>query len=413
MAKKDNIIVGLDIGTTKVCAIVGEVTDDGTDVIGFGSAKSEGLRKGVVVNIAATVRSIRQAIQEAELMAGCEVSTVYAGIAGGHIRGFNSHGIVAVQDGEIRRQDITRVIDAAKAVAIPMDREVIHVLPQQYIIDDQDGITEPINMSAVRLEVRVHIVTAAVSAVENIIKCCNQADLHVASVVLEQLASATSVLTQDEKDLGVCLIDIGGGTTDIALFNEGAIVHTAVLPIGGNHITNDIAVGIRTPQEEAENIKKQYGAAVASSVDRDETLEVPSVGGRKPRLLSRQILCEIIEPRVEEIFQLVHEEIQNTGYEDLLPSGVVVTGGTSLLSAITTIADDVLGLPVRLGGPQGIGGLVDVVRSPMYATGVGLVHYGAAESGIGLSSVNMTSGGRDRPRARGFMKFKEWLRQAL
>jgi cell division protein FtsA len=324
-------------------------------------------------------------------MAGCEISTVYAGIAGGHIRGFNSHGIVAVKDGEISQADISRVIDAAKAVAIPLDREIIHVLPQQYIIDDQDGISEPLGMSGVRLEARVHIVTAAVTSAQNIIKCCNRTGLHVSAIVLEQLASGAAVLTQDEMDLGVCLIDIGGGTTDIALFNEGAVVHTAVLPLGGNHLTNDIAVGIRTPQDEAEKIKKKYGAALATDVDRDEMIEVPSVGGRKPRVLSRQILCEIIEPRVEEIFQLVHEEIQNTGYGDLLASGVVLTGGASLLSNITSTAEEVLGLPVRLGAPRGIGGLVDVVRSPMFATGVGLVVHGARQQVATTAAQRNTS----------------------
>lgn len=391
MKKRENIVAGLDIGTTKVCAIVGEITSAGIDVIGFGSAPSRGLRKGVVINISATVESIRQAIEEAELMAGCEISTVYAGIAGGHIRGFNSHGIVAVKDGEISQADISRVIDAAKAVAIPLDREIIHVLPQQYIIDDQDGISEPLGMSGVRLEARVHIVTAAVTSAQNIIKCCNRTGLHVSAIVLEQLASGAAVLTQDEMDLGVCLIDIGGGTTDIALFNEGAVVHTAVLPLGGNHLTNDIAVGIRTPQDEAEKIKKKYGAALATDVDRDEMIEVPSVGGRKPRVLSRQILCEIIEPRVEEIFQLVHEEIQNTGYGDLLASGVVLTGGASLLSNITSTAEEVLGLPVRLGAPRGIGGLVDVVRSPMFATGVGLVVHGARQQVATTAAQRNTS----------------------
>ena len=408
MAKKDNIVVGLDIGTTKVCAIVGEVSDEGVDIIGFGSAPSEGLRKGAVVNIAATVDSIRRAVAEAELMAGYEITTVYPGIAGGHIRGFNSHGVVAVQNGEVSSLDVARVIDAAKAMAIPQDREVIHVLPQQYIIDAQDGITEPHGMSAVRLEVRVHIVTASVSQVENILKCCAQAGLNVPQVVLEQLASSHSVLTTDEKDLGVALIDIGGGTTDVAIFNDGAIVHTAVLPIGGNHLTNDIAVGIRTPNDQAEKIKKRYGAAIASNVSDDETIDVPSVGGREPRILSRQILCEIIEPRVEEIFSLVREEIQNTGYEDLLASGVVITGGASLLSEMTTIADDIFGLPVRLGIPRGIGGLVDVVRSPMYATGVGLVHYGAYQSGIGSSVNRVNSVGQGSKRWKtGFQKFRD------
>jgi cell division protein FtsA len=413
MAREENIVVGLDIGTTKVCAIVGEITDEGIDIIGFGSAPSKGLRKGVVINIAATEESIRRAVEEAELMAGVKIHSVYAGIAGGHIRGFNSHGIVAVKDGEIRQADVNRVIDAAKAVAIPQDREVIHVLPQQYIIDDQDGITEPLGMSAVRLEARVHIVTAALTSAQNIIKCTNRAGLHCQAIVLEQLASADAVLTQDEKELGVCLIDIGGGTTDIAVFNDGSVVHTAVLPIGGNHLTNDIAIGIRTPQDEAEKIKKRFGSAVAANVNREEMIEVPSVGGRKPRVLSRQILCEIIEPRVEEIFQLVKEEIQNTGYEELLASGVVVTGGTALLEDITAIGEEVLGLPVRLGVPRAIGGLVDVVRSPMHATGVGLVVHGAKqlrdEDAPDRSSKNDTS----RALQGWGQRIRDWIAQAF
>jgi cell division protein FtsA len=377
MAKRENIVVGLDIGTTKVCAIVGEVTDDGLDIIGIGEAPSTGIRKGVVINIASTVEAITRAVQEAELMAGCEISSVYTGISGGHIRGFNSHGIVAVKDGEITEPDVSRVIDAARAVAIPMDREVIHILPQEYIIDDQDGIKEPLGMHGVRLEAKVHIVTAASTSAANIIKCCNRTGLNVSAIVLQQLASAEAVLTEDEKDLGVCLVDIGGGTADIALFSDGAIVHTSVLPLGGNHLTTDIALGIRTPQNEAEQIKQTFGCALVEQVEASEMVEVPSVGGRKPRTLSRQILCEIIEARVEEIFQLVREEIRNTAYEDLLASGVVLTGGTSNLSGIVDIAEDVLGLPIRLGKPYGVGGLVDVVRSPSFATGVGLVQHGA------------------------------------
>jgi cell division protein FtsA len=380
MARKENIVVGLDIGTTKICAIVGEVSDEGIDIIGIGSAPSTGLRKGVVINIASTVEAIRRAVKEAELMAGCEISNVYTGIAGGHIRGFNSHGIVAVKDSEITSTDINRVIDAAKAVAIPMDREVIHILPQEFVIDDQDGIKEPLGMSGVRLEAKVHIVTAAVTSAQNIIKCANRTGLNVSAIVLQQLASAEAVLTDDEKDLGVCLIDIGGGTTDIAIFADGAIVHTSVLPIGGNHLTTDIALGIRTPQDEAEQIKQKFGCALVEQVDSHEMIDVPSVGGRKPRALSRQILCEIIEARVEELFQLVREEIRNTAYEDLLASGVVLTGGTSQLPGIQDIAEDVLGLPIRFGTPKKIGGLVDVVRSPAYATGVGLVLYGAKNS---------------------------------
>lgn len=377
MGKNENIVVGLDIGTTKICAIVGEVTPDGIDVIGIGTSPSKGLRKGVVINIASTVESIREAVDEAELMAGCEVSTVYTGISGGHIRGFNSHGIVAVKDEEIRESDVARVIDAAKAVAIPMDREVIHILPQEYLIDDQDGIKEPLGMHGVRLEAKVHIVTAAATSAQNIIKCANRTGLDVAAIVLQQLASAEAVLTEDEKDLGVCLVDIGGGTADLAIYSEGAIVHTSVLPLGGNHLTTDIALGIRTPQNEAEQIKREFGCALVEQVDAEEMIEVPSVGGRRPRALSRQILCEIIEARVEEIFQLVREEIRNTAYEDLLASGVVLTGGTSQLSGIAEIAEDVLGLPIRIGIPRDVGGLVDVVRSPVHATGVGLILHGA------------------------------------
>ncbi|HYH98126.1 cell division protein FtsA, partial [Hyalangium sp.] len=299
--KSGEIIVGLDIGTTKICAIVGELTDSGIDIIGIGTHPSKGLRKGVVVNIEATVSSIRRAVEEAELMAGAEISHVYTGIAGGHIKGFNSQGIVAVKDKEVREADIARVIDAAKAVAIPLDREVIHVLPQEFIIDDQGGIKEPLGMAGVRLEAKVHIVTGAVSSAQNIVKCANRTGLNVADIVLQPLASAEAVLSEDEKELGVCLVDIGGGTTDIAIFSGGSIVHTAVIALGGNNLTSDIAIGLRTPAHEAERIKQKFGCALASMVNKDETIEVPSVGGRQPRVLGRQILCEILEPRVEEI----------------------------------------------------------------------------------------------------------------
>lgn len=377
MANSDELIVGLDIGTTKICAIVGEVNQDGrVDIVGIGTHPSQGLRKGVVINIESTVNSIKRAVEEAELMAGCEISHVYAGIAGGHIQGFNSHGIVAVKDSEVAQTDIDRVIDAARAIAIPLDREVIHILPQEYIIDEQDGIREPLGMSGVRLEAKVHIVTGAVTSAQNIIKCAQRCGLTVADIVLEQLASSESVLSADEKELGVALIDIGGGTTDIAIWSDGSIVHTKVLAVGGDHITNDIAVGLRTPMADAERIKQKYGCAMSSLIQADETIEVPSVGGRKPRVLSRQILTEIIEPRVEEMFSLVHQAIQSTGYEDLLASGVVITGGATLLEGMAELAEDILGLPVRLGVPSGMGGLVDVVRSPVYATGVGLVMYG-------------------------------------
>jgi cell division protein FtsA len=375
--KSGEIVVGLDIGTTKICAIVGEITENGIDIIGIGSHPSKGLRKGVVVNIEATVASIRRAIEEAELMAGCEIANVYTGIAGGHIKGFNSQGIVAVKDKEVREADITRVIDAAKAVAIPLDREVIHVLPQEFIIDEQGGIKEPLGMSGVRLEAKVHIVTGAVSSAQNIVKCANRTGLNVSDIVLQPLASSEAVLSEDEKELGVCLVDIGGGTTDIAIFSGGSIVHTAVIALGGNNLTSDIAIGLRTPAHEAERIKQKYGCALVSMVDKEDTIEVPSVGGRQPRVLGRPILCEILEPRVEEIFQLVQREIQRCGYEELLASGVVITGGSTLLAGMPELAEEVLGLPVRRGMPRGIGGLVDVVKSPMYATGVGLVVYGA------------------------------------
>ena len=377
MAQNKELIVGLDIGTTKICAIVAEIDAEGAvDIVGIGTHPSNGMRKGVVINIDATVNSIKAAVREAELMAGCEINHVYAGIAGGHIKGCNSHGIVAVKNQEVSSEDIARVIDAASAIPIPLDREVIHILPQEFIIDDQDGIREPLGMSGVRLESRVHIVTGAVTSAQNIVKCAQRCGLTVADIVLEQLASSEAVLSQDEKDLGVALIDIGGGTTDIAIWSEGSIIHTSVLPVGGDHITSDIAVGLRTPMDDAEEIKQKYGCASANLVDDEENIEVPSVGGRKPRTLSKRILTEIIEPRVEEMFTLVQQEVQRTGYEDLLASGVVITGGATMLEGMAELAEDILGLPVRLGAPTKVGGLVDVVRSPQFATGVGLVLYG-------------------------------------
>jgi cell division protein FtsA len=377
MARRDEILVGLDIGTTKIACIIGEIADAGIDIIGIGSHPSTGLRKGVVINIDATINSIKKAVEEAELMAGCEVNSVYAGIAGGHIKGFNSHGIVAVKDKEVRPADLARVVDAARAVAIPMDREVIHVIPQEYVVDEQDGIKEPMGMSGVRLEAKVHIVTGSVTSAQNIIKCANACGLNVADIVLEQLASSEAVLSDDEKELGVAVVDIGGGTTDIAIFSGGSLVHTAVLSVGGNHLTNDIAVGLRTPMAEAERIKQKYGCAMTERVGAEETIEVPSVGGRPPRILGRQILSEIVEPRVEEMFTFVRREIQNSGYAALIASGVVITGGTTILEHMPELAEEVLGMPVRRGLPSGIGGLVDVVRNPKFSTGVGLVLYGA------------------------------------
>jgi len=379
MNRGDNLIIGLDIGTTKICVIVAERTENGVDIIGIGTHPSRGLRKGVVVDIDATVNSIKQAVEEAELMADCEITSVYAGIAGGHIDGFNSHGVVAVKDREVREGDIRRVIDAAKAVAIPMDREVIHVIAQEFIIDEQDGIREPLGMSGVRLEAQIHIVTAAVTSAQNIVKCANRAGLNVMDIVLEPLASAEAALAADERELGVCLIDIGGGTTDIAVFEEGAIKHTSVLSLGGYHITNDIAVGLRTPFDEAERIKKKFGVAAARYLSGDDILSVPSVGGRRPRQMSRKMLCEIIEPRVDEILNLARQELAKQGLENRIPSGVVLTGGCSALEGMPELAEEVFEAPVRRGIPRNIGGLQDVVRGPMYATGVGLAIYGASQ----------------------------------
>ncbi|MFH1018019.1 MAG: cell division protein FtsA [Pseudomonadota bacterium] len=380
MGKRDNLIVGLDIGTTKICAIVGEMTNDGIDIVGIGTYPSRGLRKGVVINIDSTVHSIQKAVEEAELMAGCEIHSVYAGIAGGHIRGFNSHGIVAIKDKEVRPQDVDRVVEAARAVAIPTDRETLHVIPQEFVVDDQDGIRDPVGMSGVRLEAKVHIVTGSVTSAQNIVKCAHRCGLHVSDIVLEQLASSQAVLTADERELGVAMIDIGGGTTDIIIFSQGSIKHTAVLALGGNHLTNDIAVGIRTPTNEAEQIKHRYGCGMASLVSREDMIEVPSVGGRKPRMISRQLLAEIIEPRMEEILMLAKREIEKAGYLDVLASGIVLTGGSSLLEGAVELAERVFDLPVRRGIPHGIGGLVDVVSSPIYSTAVGLVVFGAKEA---------------------------------
>ncbi len=380
MAKKkpDNVLVGLDLGTTKVCAIVGEVKDGGqVDIIGIGISPSHGLKKGVVVNIDSTVESIKKAVQEAELMAGVEINSVYVGISGGHIKGINSRGVAAIKNREVGPADVARAIDGARAVNIPMDQQILHVLPQEFIIDDQDGIKDPHGMSGTRLDVKVHIITGAVTAIQNIVKSCSRAGLHVNDLVLQPLASSRAVLTTEEQELGVVVVDIGGGTADLAFFLEGSLWHTEVLPIGGNHLTNDIAIGLRTPASEAEKIKIKYGCALSSLVKSEDTLDVPSVGGRPPRLLSRQILCEIIEPRVEELFGMVQQRLKKTGLEDMFASGVVLTGGTALMEGVQDAAERFLGLPVRRGTPRNIGGLMDVVNSPIYATGVGLVLYGA------------------------------------
>lgn len=377
MAKPGDIIVGLDIGTTKTLAVVGEVGVDGVDVTGVGEARSKGLRKGVVVNIESTVSSIKEAVERAGNMAGVEIATVYAGIAGSHVRGVNSHGIVSIANHEVTAEDVERVLDQARRISMPMDRQVIHVLPQDYVVDQQDGVREPVGMSGVRLEARVHLVTAAVASVQNVTKCAERCGLHVAELVLEPLASAEAVLTEDEREIGVAMVDIGGGTTDIVIYVDGALVHTAVIPLGGINLTNDIATGLRTPVGEAERIKLRHGCALGSMVDPGDAIEVPGVGGRGARTIPRQYLASIAEPRMEEIFRLVSKVIQESGYAELLGAGVVLAGGATLLEGTPELAEQVLGMPIRRGEPMGVGGMVEMVRSPAYATAVGLLKYGA------------------------------------
>ena len=382
MSKENkNLIVGLDIGTSKVVAIVAELAPDGRlEVIGMGSHESKGLKKGVVVNIESTVQSIQRAVEEAELMAGCEIHSVYAGIAGSHVRSLNSHGIVAIRDKEVTGGDVDRVIDAAKAVAIPADQKILHVLPQEFIIDNQEGIRDPIAMSGVRLEAKVHIVTGADSAAQNIVKCVQRCGLHVEDIVLEQLASSFAVLTDDEKELGVCLVDIGGGTTDLAVFSNGAIRHTAVIPIAGDQVTNDIAVSMRTPTQYAEDIKLRYACALSQLANPDESIEVPSVGDRPPRRLARQTLAEIVEPRYEELFGLIREELRRSGFEEAIAAGVVITGGSAKMEGAVELAEEIFHMPVRLGVPQHVTGLIEVVSNPIHSTGVGLLLYARANA---------------------------------
>jgi len=391
-----NLIVGLDIGTSKIVAIVGEITDDNTiEIIGIGSHVSRGLKKGVVVNIESTVQSIQRAVEEAELMAGCQINSVYTGIAGSHIRSMNSHGIVAIKDKEVTPSDVDRVIDAARAVAIPADQRVLHVLPQEFIIDNQEGIKEPVGMSGVRLEAKVHLISGAMSAAQNILKCVRRCGLEVDDIILEQLASSHSVLTEDEMELGVCLVDIGGGTTDIAVFTEGAIRHTAVIPIAGDQVTNDIAVALRTPTQYAEEIKIKYACALTQLAGAEETIEVPSVGDRPPRRLTRQTLAEVVEPRYEELITLVQSELRRSGFEDLVAAGIVLTGGTSKMEGVVELAEEIFHMPVRLGVPHSVSGLVDVVRNPIHATGVGLLLFGHEQRKTGsleaLSAGNVNA----------------------
>ncbi len=395
MSKKSDkkLIVALDIGTSKVVAIIGEINEEEeVEVIGFGHHRSRGMKKGVVVNIESTVQSIQRAVEEAELMAGCQVHSVYAGIAGSHIKSLNSHGIVAIRDKEVTQTDVDRVIDAARAVAIPADQKVLHVIPQEFIIDKQEGIREPIGMSGVRLEAKVHLVTGAVSAAQNIIKCVRRCGLEVDDIILEQFASSYSVLSEDEKELGVCIIDIGGGTTDIAVFTDGAIRHTAVIPIAGDQVTNDIAVALRTPTQNAEDIKIKYACALTQLANPEETIEVPSVGDRDARRLARQTLAEVVEPRYEELFTLVQAELRRSGFEDLCAAGIVLTGGTSKMEGAVELAEEIFHMPVRLGIPQGVTGLIDVVRNPIHATGVGLLLFGMKTRMDGGSSFTEKGG---------------------
>ncbi len=404
MAKKTerNLIVGLDIGTSKVAAIVGELTSDGSiEIIGIGSTPSRGLKKGVVVNLESTVQSIQRAIEEAELMAGCQIKSVYAGIAGSHIRSLNSHGIVAIKDKEVTQYDIDRVIDSARAVAIPADQKILHILPQEFVIDLQEGIKEPIGMSGIRLEAKVHMVTGSVSAAQNIVKCIRRCGLEVDDIVLEQLASCNSVLTEDEKDLGVCLIDIGGGTTDIAIFVEGAIKHTAVIPIAGDQVTNDIAVALRTPTMNAEEIKRKHACALTQLASVDGSIEVPSIGDRAPRKISMQNLAEIIEPRYEELMLLVQSELRRSGFEELIAAGIVLTGGSSKVVGVIELAEEIFHMPVRMGGPQNVTGLTEVVKNPIHSTGVGLLMYGKDHQGLGRS--------HDADGSGLFAKLKNWF----
>jgi cell division protein FtsA len=376
-----SLIVGLDIGTSKVVALVGEIDADGAmEVVGLGSHPSRGLKKGVVVNIESTVQSIQRAVEEAELMAGCQIHSVFAGIAGSHVRSLNSHGVVAIRDREVSDVDVQHVIDAAKAVAIPADQRILHVLPQEYIIDGQEGIRDPIGMSGVRLEAKVHIVTGADSAAQNIVKCVQRCGLTVEDMVLEQLASSHAVLTDDEKELGVCLVDIGGGTTDLAVFSQGAIRHTAVIPIAGDQVTNDIAVSMRTPTHYAEDIKVRYACALSQLANSDESIEVPSVGERPARRLARQTLAEVVEPRYEELFGLIRDELRRSGFEDMIAAGIVLTGGSSKMEGAVELAEEVFHMPVRLGVPQHVQGLGDVVRNPIHSTGVGLLVYARSKA---------------------------------
>ncbi len=393
-----NLIVGLDIGTSKIVCIVAEAQPEGTlEVIGMGSHPSKGLRRGVVVNIEHTVNAIQRALEEAELMADCKIREVYTGIAGNHIKSFNSHGMVAIKDKEISQIDVERVIDTARAINIPMDQQILHTIPQEFVVDGQEDVKDPLGMSAVRLEVRVHMVTGAVSAAQNIVKCVRRCGIEVTDLVLQPLASALAVLTEDEKELGVCLVDIGGGTTDIAVFTNGAIRHTAVIPVAGDQVNNDIAVALRTPPKEAEDLKIRHGCALRQLADARDMIEVPGVGDRPAKTLSRQTLAEFIEPRMEELYSLVQAELRRSGFEELLSSGIVITGGSAAMQGMVELGEEVFHMPVRLGYPRYEGGLSEVMRNPRYATGVGLLLAG------------LEARGREAPVKLGAGSFKDLL----
>lgn len=407
--QQKKMLVGLDIGTSKIVCIVGEMNADGAiEIVGLGSHPSRGLKKGVVVNIESTVQSIRRAVEEAELMAGCTIHSVYAGIAGSHIQSLNSHGIVAVRDREVTAADIERVIDAAQAVAIPQDQRILHVLPQEYVVDNQEGIKEPVGMSGVRLEAKVHLVTGAVNAAQNIERCVQRCGLQTDAIILEQLASSYSVLTDDERELGVCLVDIGGGTTDIAIFTEGAIRHTAVIPIAGDQVTNDIAMALRTPTQHAEKIKIKYACALTQLAKADETIKVPSVGERPPRDLSRQSLAEVVEPRYDELFTLIQAELRRSGFEDMVAAGIVLTGGTAKMEGVVELAEEIFHMPVRLARPQGVSGLTDVINNPIYSTAVGLLLFAAQQQTN--SRKNMPP---EEHQESYFSRLKDWIKDTF
>jgi cell division protein FtsA len=404
MGKKENVIVGLDIGTTKTCVVVAELRETGIEILGVGTHPSEGLRKGVVVNIESTVESIKGALEKAEQSAGLEISSVYVGIAGSHIRGQNSLGIVPVKGREVREEDVELAIEAARAIAIPLDRQIIHTIPQYYVVDEQDGIVDPVGMAGVRLEAKAHVVTGAVTSIQNVVKSVNKVGLEAKDLVLEQLAASEAVLSADEKALGVALVDIGGGTTDIAVFSEGSLKHTAVLPVGGNYVTSDIATGLRTPLAEAEKIKIKYGCAFMPLIPKDEMIEVPSVGGREPREVSRQILGRIIEPRMDEILTMVQKEINRSGCEDILAAGIVLTGGGAILEGVPELAEQIFNVPVRRGLPIGVGGLTAIIESPVFATGVGLILY--ASRNIARENLIRMEGNFIN---RLFRRFRQWI----